>query len=282
MARLTRKNIKVFAGSATNNGVFGSLQAGHSQQTTDVEQIQSLPAWEEGWNAATMTAEKLPPLEEFQGVQYVTTYQQAYIMQEGIPEWSATVTYYKGSVTKQVTDNGFILYSSKQDDNIGFLPNNTSYWTKVFDSSDPYAFSAEVDNRINTLLSALYPVGSLYIGTQTVCPMSALISNSTWELVSAGKALWTGAGSNANTTIDAGLPNITGSFQALQRTGTTAVSGAFTRSTGTVHTGSSHTPSDDSRGGTINFNASRSSSIYGKSTTVQPPAYVVNVWRRTA
>ena len=30
------------------------------------------------------------------------------------------------------------------------------------------------------------------------------------------------------------------------------------------------------------FDASRSSSIYGKSSTVQPPAYIVNVWRRTA
>ena len=30
-----------------------------------------------------------------------------------------------------------------------------------------------------------------------------------------------------------------------------------------------------------NINASRSSSIYGNSNTVQPPAYVVNVWRRT-
>ena len=32
----------------------------------------------------------------------------------------------------------------------------------------------------------------------------------------------------------------------------------------------------------INFDASRSSSIYGNSTTVQPPAYVVYMWKRTA
>lgn len=30
------------------------------------------------------------------------------------------------------------------------------------------------------------------------------------------------------------------------------------------------------------FDASRSSSIYGKSTTVQPPAYALIAWRRTA
>ena len=32
----------------------------------------------------------------------------------------------------------------------------------------------------------------------------------------------------------------------------------------------------------LHIDASRSSSIYGNSTTVQPPAYVVNIWRRTA
>ena len=86
MPRLTRKNIKVFAGNATNNGVFGSLQANNPTTTNDIEQLQSLSAWSEGWNAATETSEELPPLEEIQSVSYVTTYQQAYLMQEGLPE----------------------------------------------------------------------------------------------------------------------------------------------------------------------------------------------------
>ena len=32
----------------------------------------------------------------------------------------------------------------------------------------------------------------------------------------------------------------------------------------------------------INFNASKSNAIYGKSSTVQPAAYYVYIWRRTA
>lgn len=32
----------------------------------------------------------------------------------------------------------------------------------------------------------------------------------------------------------------------------------------------------------IGIDASRSSAIYGKSTTVQPPAYALIAWRRTA
>ena len=147
MPRLTRKNIKVFAGSATNNGVFGSLQANNPTTTSDVEQLQSLSAWSEGWNAATETSEELPPLEEIQGVEYVTTYQQAYIMQEGIPEWAATVTYYKGCLTKEVTSTGFKIYNSLTDNNTGNLLSDTSNWKKVMDSDDVYAFDNTVVHK---------------------------------------------------------------------------------------------------------------------------------------
>lgn len=147
MARLTRKNIKVFAGNATNNGVFGSLQAENPVTTTNVEQIQSLPAWNVGWDSATMTSEKLPPLEEFQGIQYVTTYQQAYLMQEGMPEWASTVTYYKGSLAKEVTSNGFRIYCSLTDNNENHLLSDTSNWKKIMDSQDLYAFDDSVVHK---------------------------------------------------------------------------------------------------------------------------------------
>lgn len=147
MPRLTRKNIKVFAGSATNNGVFGSLQANNPTTTSDVEQLQSLSAWSEGWNAATETSEELPPLEEIQGVEYVTTYQQAYLMQEGIPEWASSVTYYKGSVVKEVTSTGFKIYNSLTDNNTGNLLSDTSNWKLVMDSDDLYAFDNTVVHK---------------------------------------------------------------------------------------------------------------------------------------
>lgn len=147
MPRLTRKNIKVFAGSATNNGVFGSLQANNPTTTSDVEQLQSLSAWEQGWNSATETSEELPPLEEIQGVEYVTTYQQAYLMQEGVPEWSSSVTYYVGSVVKEVTSAGFKIYNSLTDNNTGNLLSDTFNWKKVMDSDDLYAFDNTVVHK---------------------------------------------------------------------------------------------------------------------------------------
>lgn len=139
MARLTRATQKIFAGSATNNGVFGSLQAGSGQLSNDVETIQSLPAYAQGWNAATISSELLPPLEEFQGVQYANSYQQAYIFQEGVPEWDSGTTYYIGSVVKVITSTGFQLYHSLTDDNTGNATSNTSYWQLDFDSSTGYA-----------------------------------------------------------------------------------------------------------------------------------------------
>jgi len=132
---------------------------------------------------------------------------------------------------------------------------------------------------ISTMLTTLYPVGSIYIGTQATCPLATLISGSTWELVAQNRALWGGDGTNGNTTIAAGLPNITGSTSGIRWNDGSSASGAFNLTTSGGGTGFI-SGSNGPRG--FDFDASRSSSIYGSSNTVQPPAYVVNIWRRTA
>ena len=80
------------------------------------------------------------------------------------------------------------------------------------------------------------------------------------------------------TSIAAGLPNITGTLQPIATdrgvTGFEAKSGAFTNSTNTSQSGA--VTADSSYRATINFDASKSNSIYGNSTTVQPPAVCVN------
>lgn len=121
---------------------------------------------------------------------------------------------------------------------------------------------------------AIYPVGSLYATTSSTCPIQDLIPNSVWTLVGQNRALWGGNGNNANTTIEAGLPNITGDFTANSQSG--QASGAF-RITRTTSNGRD---SDYNSHRYIEFNASYSSPIYGNSTTVQPPAYVINIFRR--
>lgn len=70
--------------------------------------------------------------------------------------------------------------------------------------------------------------------------------------------------------ITAGLPNITGQVSQIDFSGSRSFSGAFINvsspsgDTGATHSGGTRT--------TVGFNASQSNSIYGNSTTVQPPA----------
>ncbi len=146
------------------------------------------------------------------------------------------------------------------------------------DAANKQTVDSAVSSAISTMLSSLYPVGSLYIGTQSTCPLETLISGSTWTIVATNRALWGGDGTNADTTIEAGLPNITGYIQyycAIYNYG-----GAFKRNTSASLKRSGAGGSDTYT--RLDFNAGNSNSIYGKSTTVQPPAYRVNVWKRTA
>ncbi len=129
MPRITRKNQKVFAVDATNNGVFGSLQANDPVYSQDPDAIQGRTAYSNGWNDATYSAEKLPPLEEFQALQYLFSRQLAYLMQEGIAEWDTNTTYYKGALVKSIqSDGSFILYASLIDNNQGNLVTDTTRW----------------------------------------------------------------------------------------------------------------------------------------------------------
>lgn len=143
-----------------------------------------------------------------------------------------------------------------------------------------------VDTQIIAMLGVLYPVGSIYIGTQETCPLETL-GIGTWALVSDGRVLQ-GADSShaAGTTIAAGLPNITGEFLDLISHDTATMGNGYgvfktnARTDNTVHYMSGGATSSRTDG--ISFNASRSSAVYRNDvTTVQPPAYVVNIWRRT-
>ena len=65
---------------------------------------------------------------------------------------------------------------------------------------------------LNTIFDAIYPVGSIYISTTNINPASFF--KGVWESVGSGRCLM-GVDANhaANTTAEAGLPNITGKLQ---------------------------------------------------------------------
>ena len=137
--------------------------------------------------------------------------------------------------------------------------------------------NSQLSSNVLSNLQSIYPVGSLYIGTTDTCPIANLFG--TWEKVSEGRVLQGVKGDQvAGTTVEAGLPNIKASYCNASRWNRN-FSGAF-YGAGTGIQGFGRDGYDNNT--SIGFDASKSNSIYGKSNTVQPPAYLVNIWKRTA
>lgn len=125
---------------------------------------------------------------------------------------------------------------------------------------------------------AAYPVGSIFQTVSTTSP--AALFGGTWEQIASERVLMGASSSHkAGTTVNAGLPNITGFFNADVRMNNHEVSGAFTAGDWLASTGAS---SNDSRVYKFSLDASKSNAIYGRSSTVQPAAYYVHIWRRVA
>ena len=107
----------------------------------------------------------------------------------------------------------------------------------------------------------------------------------TWEEVPANLCLQTGNASEAGTQRSAGLPNITGRMFSIFWHGlANSLTGAYTceRENPNLQLALQSTERDELRSYFVYFNAANSNPIYGKSNTVQPPAYMVRAWVRTA
>lgn len=108
----------------------------------------------------------------------------------------------------------------------------------------------------------------------------AALFGGTWQEIAQNRALMGASYSHAaGTTVEAGLPNITGSFVADVKKGEHKVSGAFTAGNEIASTGEYNNFSDVYK---FSLDASKSNAIYGRSATVQPAAYYVHIWRRVA
>lgn len=101
MAKLNRPNGKLFGSSATNIGVFGSGQTSNPTTSTNPDTINTLGThWEDGWNGAVVSQAPYtaPFVEDMNAVNYVNSYNGAYLLQQGIPEYSKNADYYVDSV----------------------------------------------------------------------------------------------------------------------------------------------------------------------------------------
>lgn len=123
------------------------------------------------------------------------------------------------------------------------------------------------------------PVGSYFI-TETEDDPNVLFGGEWQKLTGRYVLQCSDANHKAGTTVEAGLPNITGFLgDSYGNSGSFySVSGAFKgRFTGKRF---NRTEDNNSAPMDIDFDASWSNPIYGRSDTVQPPARIVNVWKR--
>lgn len=116
-----------------------------------------------------------------------------------------------------------------------------------------------------------YPELYAVIGGLEICKSSNAVM---FKLPNLQDQFLQGANRNLGTMKEAGLPNITGNFSAQVAETNQTKNGAFYANGERTHCdGGTSNPTYPNG---FSFSASRSSSIYGKSNTVQPPAICVN------
>lgn len=147
-------------------------------------------------------------------------------------------------------------------------------------------FTADADGTLHLAGGTApdpYPVGSIYQSTDSTSP--AALFGGSWAKVSSERVLMSASSTHAaGTTVEAGLPNITGSvgrYASGYWSGVDRQQGAFTATDG-ASMGFYSSSGSAGQGTYINFDASKSNAIYGRSSTVQPAAYYVHIWHRVA
>lgn len=145
---------------------------------------------------------------------------------------------------------------------------------------------AEIDALLADLNICPFEVGDVLQTTSSVSPAARF--GGTWEEIATNRVLMGASSSHAaGTTAEAGLPNITGSvgrFTSGQYWSydPDRSQGALSTSGGSSNAGFSSDSGSSGNRWYIDFDASKSSAVYGRSSTVQPAAYYVHIWRRIA
>lgn len=152
-----------------------------------------------------------------------------------------------------------------------------------------------IDLAVKTAILRAHPIGSYYLTEGTENPQDFIGGG--WQKLTGRYVLQCSDDTHAaGATVEAGLPNITGHFSA---TDNVCLNGYADKDTPKVFAKNDGCFSFiDGSGGRalvnviqvgnysdnrrVTFSASSSNNIYGNSDTVQPPARIVNVWKRVS
>ena len=133
-----------------------------------------------------------------------------------------------------------------------------------------------------------FSVGSIYQSTDPTSP--AALFGGTWEQIASERVLMGASDTHAaGSTVEAGLPNITGFIYNVSgwvsndnKKEDEVASGAFKYDKDKYSSWNFEGANYSHKAHKTDFDASRSNAIYGRSTTVQPAAYYVHIWHRVA
>lgn len=153
-------------------------------------------------------------------------------------------------------------------------------------------FTADADGTLHLAGGTApdpYPVGSIFQTVSSTSP--AALFGGTWQEIAQNRVLMGASYAYvAGTTVEAGLPNITGSLTAPEngvnyspfRGSKAGLSKSGALKFTEVNTDWGGYRGDSGSTYDVYFDASLSNSIYGRSYTVQPAAYYVHIWKRVA
>ena len=307
MTKLKRINAKIFGENATATGEdpqigqFGSAKANTFVGTTDVEIIQSLPAWKNGWSDAVTPTQNFPALPEMTGAMKVLSHEISYLYQMGKPEWDEDTIYYKNSFCQVEGKEYKSLIDENQGNNpttsptsweesssggggleigdIGIAPlgideslGKRRYLNGSVIIQDQYQVFTE---KVKTAIQTYAGLGCTEEEWQTISNMSVggqcgkFVVDDEAGTIRLPKIIMPIQGltdlTKLGEIVEAGLPNITGKVGYLGVHNSTLAEGAFT----TAKDGESLLPASGTAPYSATFDASRCSDVYGNSATVQ-------------
>lgn len=151
-----------------------------------------------------------------------------------------------------------------------------------------YATNKKVDEKMKAMIDTLYPIGIVITTAADSTPKPGEeYGLARWKEIGQDRVLQ-GCSTGAGSTIKAGLPNITGAFYMRPLSngngiGWNDINGAIeskivsnsNKLCDSIASGAEPKPVSG-----LFLDASKSNSIYGKSSTVQPPALKVHFWKR--
>lgn len=254
---------------------FQKMAAEYLQATKEYfEQVRTITIGAQGWYATPEALKAAVPVGENGWWAVVGT-------TDTIWTWDSDTNSWKDSIQKADLSD---FYTKEQADaKFGTpytLPAATADTLGGVKVGGGLSVTADGTLSADSALAA-HPVGSIYQSTDPTSPAS--LFGGTWEQIASNRVLMGASSSHAaGSTVEAGLPNITGTANGgVLSASEPSSNGAFGT---TRYTGRTYYDGDSTRMEVYDrtFDASKSNAIYGRSSTVQPAAYYVHIWHRVA